>query len=398
MTMMKLMTTILLFLMTSGGMRRATVWLSVAMLVVTGLNASATEPAKGKDEWPVFRGDQGFVGVVDQELPATLKQLWKFKAKGGFTGSPIAAGGRVFAADSSGFVYAVQFDTGTEIWKKELTDAIEATPLVVDGILYVGCMDGSFHALDAATGESKWKFTTTEKIVGAANFFRVKDRKAPLIFVGSYDNKMYALDGASGGKVWEFETSNWINGGPAVANGKVVFGGCDSVVHVVDAVTGQEDAAIGGGAQIAGSIAVAGDSAYYGHYQNEVVRVDLKKQTHLWSYADRDQAYFSTPAVTKDRVVIGGRDTRVHCLDRETGKAIWTFPTKDEVDSSPVVSKDKVLVGSNDGRLYMLGLADGKQIWSFDTGGAITASPAVVNGRIIIGDSNGALYMFGAKP
>jgi outer membrane protein assembly factor BamB len=195
-----------------------------------------------------------------------------------------------------------------------------------------------------------------------------------------------------------YETGNFINGAPAVIGNKAVFGGCDATVHVVNAETGEGIATINGGAYIAGSIAVADNKAYYGHYENAVMCIDLEKQSAVWSYADEQSAFFSTPAVTKDRVVIGGRDMQVHCLDRATGKQLWKFPTKGEVDSSPVVSQDKVVVGSGDGRLYILNLADGKEVWSYDTGGAIMGSPVVLEGRILIGDTGGYLYCFGDKP
>ena len=95
--------------------------------------------------------------------------------------------------------------------------------------------------------------------------------------------------------------------------------------------------------------------------------------------------------------VVGGRDKRVHAIDRVTGKQVWTFATKQKVDSSPVICGDKVVVGSEDARIYILALADGKELWSYELGGGVVASPAVCGGRIVIGTDEGKVYCFGEQ-
>ena len=97
-------------------------------------------------------------------------------------------------------------------------------------------------------------------------------------------------------------------------------------------------------------------------------------------------------------MIVGGRDKRLHCLDRKTGKQIWFKDTKGKVDSSPVVVGNRVFVGSEDGNLYGLNLDDGKEVWKFPAGKSISASPAVAEGCLIIGSesSDGLVYCFGS--
>ena len=120
-------------------------------------------------------------------------------------------------------------------------------------------------------------------------------------------------------------------------------------------------------------------------------------ETNLWSYRDRAFAYVSSPAVLGDRVLIGGRDKRLHCLRTKDGEALWTFGTRGKVDSSPVICDGKVVVGSEDGRLYLVSLADGKELWSYEIGQGLTASPAVADGKVVIGSEDGSVYCFGVK-
>ena len=187
---------------------------------------------------------------------------------------------------------------------------------------------------------------------------------------------------------------------------------------------------------MAASVALAGNRAYFGHYENEFLCIDLGKseapdgrasegrapqvpektpsekngtggspsaensETNspvVWRYKNRDFAYMSSAAVTADRVIVGGRDKLLHCLNRENGQKIWTFATQGKVESSPVVAGDKVVVGSNDGRVYLVNLKDGQELWSYDVGQALESSPAVSDGKFVIGSDGGFIYCFGEK-
>jgi outer membrane protein assembly factor BamB len=223
------------------------------------------------------------------------------------------------------------------------------------------------------------------------------------VVVGSYDNHVHCVDAATGKPVWKHETGNYVNGTPAISNGKVIVGGCDGMLYVLRLADGKPDPSIEVGEYIAGSAAVGERHAYLGHYGNAVVCADLGARKIAWTYQDRRRfPFFSSPAVTADRVVIGGRDRAVHCINRRDGKGVWTFRTRGKVDSSPVVCGDRVVVGSEDGRLYLLRLQDGRQLWSYQIGKPVMSSPAVVrapgrtDGMVIVGADDGYVYAFGA--
>ena len=129
-----------------------------------------------------------------------------------------------------------------------------------------------------------------------------------------------------------------------------------------------------------------------------MVGADLSRKRIAWRYENptRQFPFYSSAAVAGDRVVVGGRDKVVHCLNAKTGKAIWTFATRARVDSSPAIAGARVYVGSNDGRFYVLDLGTGKKLWEFEAGAPLSASPAIAAGRIVIGSQDGKLYCFGA--
>jgi len=151
------------------------------------------------------------------------------------------------------------------------------------------------------------------------------------------------------------------------------------------------------GGYVMGSIAMKDGFAYYGHYNKQVVSIDIAKGSEQWAFEDRQFEYFSTPALTDQLAIIGGRDRQLHFINRADGTRTGSFSARGRIDSSPVVIGDKVVVGSDDGRLYMVGLEDQEEIWSYEIGDTITSSPAVIDGMVVVGSQDGSVYAFGEK-
>jgi glucose dehydrogenase len=344
-------------------------------------------------DWPSFRGDPALRGVASGALALPWGLLWTYPAGGPVVSSAVVAGGRVFVGSTDGVLHAIALSTGQAVWTNRFEDSIEAPPLVLGGRVFLGDMGGKFRALEARTGNALWTFEAGDKIVGAANWF-VQDGKTNLL-VGSHDFFLYALDADTGATNWAYETGNYINGTPATADGLAVVGGCDALLHVVSVTNGTQLREVDAGAYIAAGAALDAGRAWFGHYENEFLCVDLNAGTVLWRYRQRNFPYLSSPALTDQQVLFGGRDKRLHCVNRDTGDEVWTFATRGKVDSSPVVCGDQVVVGSDDGRLYVLSLSDGTEQWSYEIGQPLTASPAVAGGKVIIGSQDGHVYCFG---
>lgn len=358
--------------------------------------------------WPMFRGDAALRGSTSGGLPSKPALLWKFKTGAPVKSSAVVADGIVFVGSNNTNVYALDLFTGKKLWAYKTTGSVEAPGLVADGKLFIGSTDGFLYALDANSGKLLWKYQTDGKILGAPNWVesrapRVEGKTASSldlrrsILIGSYDFRLHCVDAATGKSNWVYETGNYINGSPAVADGKTVFGGCDGLLHIISVADGKQIKEIEAGAYVAASVALADNRAYFGHYENEFLCIDLNEGKTLWRYKNRDFPYMSSAAVEKDRVLVGGRDKLLHCLNRENGQKIWSFATQGKVDSSPVVAGDKVVVGSDDGRVYLVSLQTGKELWSYEIGQPIDSSPAVADGKIVIGSDDGNIYCFGEK-
>jgi len=100
----------------------------------------------------------------------------------------------------------------------------------------------------------------------------------------------------------------------AIADGKVVLGGRDKMVHALEAKTSKP----------------------------------------LWTFTTRARVD-SSPAIAGGRVFVGSHDGRVYGLDLASGKKIWEYEAASPVTSSPAVAKGKVVVATADGQVICFG-------------------------------------------
>jgi len=378
------------------------------LLAVIILNALSTVPylmaieksnKSAQSSWPIFRGNSNLTGVAEGQLPAKLHLRWQFKTGDDIKSSPVIQNGLVYIGSDDGKVYALDLTNGKPKWTFPTEHAFEAPPLVIDQTVFIGALNGVLYALDAQSGQLKWQYQTESKITGSANWVDLGKDKQKYIVLGSYDNQLHCVDAQSGKLVWTFETDNFINGAAGVEGQQIAFGGCDGLLHLISGVTGKQITEIDVGSYVPGSIAITQNEAFLGHYGNMLVCIDLQRQKIRWQYENKNQngAFFSSPAVSRDYVIIGSRDYSVHCVNRTNGQLNWSFRTLDEIDSSPVICGDKVVVCSTDGRIYLLDLKKGTEIWSYEIGSPITGSPAVLENMLIIGAEDGRVYAFGGK-
>ncbi|HUG44515.1 MAG TPA: PQQ-binding-like beta-propeller repeat protein [Acidobacteriota bacterium] len=375
-------------------MRGAAPWLLCLIFLLIGLVAILPSPTAAVSDpgWAQFRGNPVLTGMAAASLPSSLQLKWAFDFGEAIESSTAIVDGVVYAASFGGEVAALHLDDGSLIWKYVGEDPFgESSPAVAGGRVYIGDLAGVVHAIDAATGEGEWTFQTESEI--KASPVVVGDR----ILIGSYDEHLYALSVRDGSVLWKFQAQGPVHSTAAVADGTAYISGCDEIFRAVRISDGAQAFEIPAGAYTGASPALSGDRAFFGTFNNEVLGVDLTSRSVAWRYAhpQRNFPFQSSAAVADGKVIVGGRDRMIHCLDAATGEARWTFMTRARVDSSPAVAGDRVYVGSNDGRLYVLDLQDGSKVWEFHAGAAISASPAIAQGRLVVGDLDGRLYCFG---
>lgn len=382
-----------------------TAGLAAAGLVnATGTGAEVAQNETGETAWASFRNGNQLRGIATSPLPEKLELLWKVPVDDGVTATAAIVGDHVFAATYGGELICLERKTGKRVWtyfseeKKKPTSFIpgfQASPTVTSELVLIGDEYGVFHAVERANGKLRWKYETQAEIICSAAI--VKDR----IIFGSYDSTLYCL-GFDGKELWKRETGDRINGSPAIAGNITFVTGCDQHLRAINIDSGEEEFDLELGHFMIASPAVDKYMLYVGTHESDFLALNLETQEVVWRFKDeaREFPIHSSAALTDDRIIFGGQDKQIHCLERKTGKELWNFATRGQVNSSPViVGGNRIFVGSNDGYVYEIGLNDGKQRWKEKLGRSVTASPAVGEECLVIGaeGSEGQIHCFGQK-
>lgn len=363
-------------------------------------SVSVVEAVVSEGDWLMARGGGGLSGQVGEVLPSKPVVRWTFKSVGAMVSEVVVFGDRVVVGDTDGVLSVLSLKSGELVWKRTFEDGIEAAPAVVGDLILVGCDDGVLYALEAESGEVRWKVETDDKISAGVNVaYDVEGVEGGvLVILNGYDGVCRALLAADGTEVWSFVSDGPINGTPAVVDDSwVVFGGCDQSLYCLDLKSGERVRMIEGEAPIVSTVGTIGSFVAWGDHANRVVGGDAVSGEVLWVYQDRNFPFMGAPAVDDLRVYIGGRDKKIHAIDRATGESVWKFRTGSRVESSPILFKDGLVCGSSDGRLYALGLEKGEERWLIDLGESLVAAPVFARGVFLIGSEAGTLFALGAK-
>jgi eukaryotic-like serine/threonine-protein kinase len=358
------------------------------------LPARAAAQWADPNNWTQFRGNGQLTGVSKADVPKNIRPLWNYQAGAGIESSAAIANGTVYVGSQDGVLAALDLSNGAVRWKYNTgsKEGIgESSPAVANGMVYVGDLGGTVHAVNAGNGRGVWTFKTGGEIKSSP--VAVDDK----ILIGSYDGHLYGLDARSGAVRWKVKTAGPVHATAGVANGTAYVAGCDEIFRAIRISDGRELYTVVSGAYTGASPALMNNSAFYGTFDNYVLGVNLQTRRISWRYrnAQRQFPFYSSAGAVENRLVLGGRDKYVHCLDARTGKALWTFATRARVESSPALASGRVFVGSSDGRFYVLDFYSGAKLWEFEAGAALSASPAIASGRIVIGSQDGRVYCFG---
>ena len=170
-------------------------------------------PKKAKTvNWPMF----GLNPARTRYLPARgikppFRKLWRYTDRPLLEFPPIFVGGRLYALNNNGYVFALNAETGKTIWKRRVGRLNASSPTFYRHRLYmVNLVPGHVLKLDAKTGKTIWK----RKLPGRAESSPVVINRT--VYFGCEDGHLYALSTISGNIRWKTRL-----GGPEIGRAHV---------------------------------------------------------------------------------------------------------------------------------------------------------------------------------
>ena len=283
---------------------------------------------------------------------------------------------------------------------------LSADPVESDGVIFVPTETQGLIALDLRTLAPVWTDATLRSIDGLA----VADGR---LYVAER-NAVRALDAATGRLIWSRPATAVSTGVAAAAGDRICFGtGGDAVFHVLRASDGRELHAVRLERPAAGSIAVAGDTAFVlaaplgGASVLPLYAIDLAHGRVLW----HDDVPAETPLgvprasgpVAGEGVVCFSFEDWFYAVDAATGHQRWRYQPAHDDDFNlwrrssqfdPLVSnatiRDGVAYVAAPDRFLGVSLATGREVWRYQppysaNWGRLSYVPPRVRGNLVLG-------------
>ncbi len=352
--------------------------------------------------WHTYHGDYGLTGVSEQSFEKKPARVWRKKVGKELPSAVVGGHGRLFCIADDTTIVALTTD-GAELWTKRITgtkltadgkprdETFSAPPLYInEDLLIAAANSGRIFAISPAAGKIIWKTEIGSRVRGAPNYSAGSKDGPGLVFViATESGTVYALSAADGSTIWKSEPLDRTDGHPAVDDNYIALGNCTASFITLFTSDGKTAGSVevGEECEMAGGVALHAGQVFGGNRRGSVAAADIEKGSITWRHEKGQGELFTTPAVTNKRVVFYGTDGAVYCVERESGKEVWTAKLEGRDPVSPIIADSTVIAGV-DGTLFALKLKDGKQIWRIDIGDEFT-EPAVVDGKLIVGVDDG---------
>jgi polyvinyl alcohol dehydrogenase (cytochrome) len=273
-----------------------------------------------------------------------LEHAWTLETEGYVTHTPLVDARRVYVADWSGRVYAVNRETGNVLWKKKVHEpksewpwhGFAGTGAQSEDALFEASADGRVYALDKKTGEVLWqrRFTDDEQAGNAGTLIyydgvvvipvcSVEEAltKTRSDFEPNFQGHVIALDAESGEIIWNRKLATGDADGAGVWSGFAI----DPSVRTLYFTTSNNYTKASRTSDAL--IALDLDSG-------EMRWMDQVYSNDLWTMADPtgpDYAFGAAPQLflaevdgqRRKLVAAGNKSGALYCWDASTGQRLW---------------------------------------------------------------------------
>jgi len=342
--------------------------------------------SEGREDWPAWRGPNADLsvsgaGVLEPGHSYRLEVVWKKKLGSGYSAISVADGIAVtlFAEERKEYVAAFQADSGAELWRVEIgprfpghfgsQDGPISTPLIAGGRVFALDPGGQLFALDLKTGEESWAVDLPTERGAATPFYGFST--SPV----SYQGSVIVLTGGGAGKaVTAFEASTgealWTAGSDTISYQSPLLATVDGQLQLLAVgdhrLTGLDPTAgevlwamdhggdakvIGSGTtnivkgsgsrfflknKMAGSVLVQVSAGQEGMTAEEVWRTRHIKNTYVVAVYHDGHFY--------------GYNTRIlNCVDEASGKVVWR--SRPPGDGLPIIVDGHLVIITKRGTL-----------------------------------------------
>lgn len=290
----------------------------------------------------------GEAAYVSSRSVLSGQPIWKTALAGESQASWHVSGDQIFGADSKGFAYAIDRQSGDILWERRTRGMFFAEPIADEERVYILNSQGSLVALNRGTGEWLWQQGDTE-----SSLFNLISRHGLSFFEGRIlagfpSGVLQAYRPGTGERLWTDSFSSL---------------GVDSLgLNDLKALQAE-------GAYLAAS-------SYAGNLR--LWKAQAGSRRLLW---DKQQSLHTAPFIDSEasRIYVSDREGRLQSYELDSGFSNWEFQLPRGLATQAAVKEDRIWFGSTSGEVYVLN-REGEVLASLPSlGSAILNSPVLVD-------------------
>ncbi|KZY55926.1 pyrrolo-quinoline quinone [Erythrobacter sp. HI0063] len=360
----------------------------------------------------------GHLALGQQPTKAWTAQIAGSSNRARLGAAPVVGGGRLYAVDVDGTVYAFDAQTGARIWTRNAAlennlrnSAFGGGVSFDSGKLYGTNGAGEVIAMDAATGNELWKVTPSGPLRGSPTV------AFGSVYVMTQDNQIFALDANDGSLQWQESASSTQAGvfgvaAPAVGQGTVIAGYSSGELVAYRYENGRSlwadalartsiSTQVGTLTDIDADPIIDNGRVYALGQGGRMAAYELVTGQRIW---ELNLAGISTPAIAGEWIFTLTDDARLLAIARSTGKVRWLTQLAEyrnvEKKKDPIFWTGPVLAGNSlwlvnsRGELWRVSTGEGSAQLYQELGEPVSLPPVVANETLYILDDSGRIHAF----
>jgi len=379
-------------------------------------------PEETNSEWPQAGGtaDKSYGHLALAQSPA---RVWSAAIAGSskkqrLAAAPVIGDGKLFVIDTEGVVSAFDAATGVKRWSKGFViSGNNASAVFGGGVSYDGGRvylttgTGYVAALDANTGQEFWKVQPAGPLRGSPTI------AFNAVYVMTQNNQIIALNAADGKLLWNESASVEQAGvfgvaAPAAGQGTVIAGYSSGELVAYRYENGRtlwSDAlartsistAVSSLTDVDADPIIDNGRVYALGQGGRMAAYELVTGQRIW---ELNLAGISTPAVAGDWIFTLTDDAQLLCIARSTGKVRWLTKLKRYRDEEkrddpifwvgPVLAGNRLWMANSRGLVAYANVTDGEVTNFTQMNDPVSLAPVVANGTLYFLDDGGRISAF----
>ncbi len=269
------------------------------------------------------------------------------------------------------------------------------TPLIAGSLIIQGNGLDGIAAYDKVSGAIKWRVNVPNGVEGGAAI--INDR----IFFGGSDGNFYSVSLRDGKILWTYAAKAENLSEPVIdsVNGVVFFLSGNNVVYALEAESGRQvwtysrqdtnNFSVRGGTKPA----LKKDLLYVGFSEGSLIAFNAKSGSPVWEIQLNKNKRFrdidATPVLDGDYVYVSGYDDKLYCIQALRGEIVW------KIDGGGyygiTLSGDHIYYPTSTGEVLALKKSDGSKVWEYKLSDGIPTGLRTYKGLLVFGESQGKL-------